>query len=51
MEGVATRVKILRCEIADGSGEAGAVLDDRLTIACGKALCAFSNCSAPASSR
>ncbi|HXB79765.1 MAG TPA: methionyl-tRNA formyltransferase, partial [Bradyrhizobium sp.] len=27
-------VKILRGEIADGSGEPGAVLDDRLTIAC-----------------
>jgi methionyl-tRNA formyltransferase len=34
LEGVASRVKILRGEIADGSGEPGAVLDDRLTIAC-----------------
>ncbi|MGA7072183.1 methionyl-tRNA formyltransferase [Bradyrhizobium sp.] len=34
LEGAAQRVKILRCEIADGSGESGAVLDDRLTIAC-----------------
>jgi methionyl-tRNA formyltransferase len=29
------RLKILRCEPADGVGEPGAVLDDRLTIACG----------------
>lgn len=29
------RVKILRCELAKGTGEPGAVLDDRLTIACG----------------
>jgi methionyl-tRNA formyltransferase len=28
------RVKILRCETAPGSGAAGAVLDDHLTIAC-----------------
>jgi methionyl-tRNA formyltransferase len=34
LEGTAQRVKILRCEIAGGSGEPGAVLDDRLTIAC-----------------
>jgi methionyl-tRNA formyltransferase len=34
LEGAAQRVKILRCEIAEGSGEPGAVLDDRLTIAC-----------------
>ena len=34
LEGVAQRVKLLRCEIAAGSGEPGAVLDDRLTIAC-----------------
>ena len=34
LEGAAQRVKILRCEIAGGSGEPGAVLDDRLTIAC-----------------
>jgi methionyl-tRNA formyltransferase len=34
LEGTAQRVKILRCEIAAGSGEPGAVLDDRLTIAC-----------------
>ncbi|UQD72576.1 methionyl-tRNA formyltransferase [Bradyrhizobium japonicum] len=30
------RVKILRCELARGSGEPGAVLDDQLTIACGE---------------
>jgi methionyl-tRNA formyltransferase len=28
------RVKILRCELAEGSGAPGALLDDRLTIAC-----------------
>ena len=30
-----TRVKILRCEIANGSGAPGELLDERLTIACG----------------
>jgi methionyl-tRNA formyltransferase len=30
-----SRMKILRCELADGSGAAGAVLDDHLAIACG----------------
>ncbi|MBR0851782.1 methionyl-tRNA formyltransferase [Bradyrhizobium diazoefficiens] len=30
------RVKILRCELAKGSGAPGEVLDDRLTIACGE---------------
>jgi methionyl-tRNA formyltransferase len=35
-EGDAARVKILRCELAEGSGPAGHVLDDRLTIACGE---------------
>ena len=34
LEGMAQRVKILLCEIASGSGEPGAVLDDRLAIAC-----------------
>jgi methionyl-tRNA formyltransferase len=34
LEGAAQRVKILRCEIAGGSGKPGTVLDDRLTIAC-----------------
>ena len=33
MEG--TRVKILRAELADGSGKAGEVLDDDFAIACG----------------
>jgi len=31
----AARVKILRCELTKGSGEAGRVLDDQLGIACG----------------
>jgi methionyl-tRNA formyltransferase len=35
LEGEAVRVKILRCELADGAGEPGALLDDKLTIACG----------------
>jgi methionyl-tRNA formyltransferase len=30
------RVKILRCQLATGSGLPGALLDDRLTIACGQ---------------
>jgi methionyl-tRNA formyltransferase len=34
--GDAARVKVLRCELAKGSGEPGAVLDDQLTIACGE---------------
>jgi methionyl-tRNA formyltransferase len=34
LEGAAQRVKILLCEMAKASGEPGAVLDDRLTIAC-----------------
>ncbi|MDD1528081.1 methionyl-tRNA formyltransferase [Bradyrhizobium sp. WBOS7] len=29
------RIKILRCQLAQGAGEPGAVLDDQLTIACG----------------
>lgn len=29
------RIKVLRCEVAEGEGEPGTVLDDRLTIACG----------------
>jgi methionyl-tRNA formyltransferase len=33
IEGVA-RVKILRCELAGGSGAPGELLDDRLTVAC-----------------
>ncbi|HEY0329003.1 MAG TPA: methionyl-tRNA formyltransferase [Rhodopseudomonas sp.] len=35
IEGDLVRVKILRCALAEGSGAAGALLDDRLTIACG----------------
>jgi len=35
-EGEAARIKILRCELAEGSGTPGDVLDDRLTIACGE---------------
>jgi methionyl-tRNA formyltransferase len=31
-----TRVKLLRCELAQGSGQPGALLDNRLTIACGE---------------
>jgi methionyl-tRNA formyltransferase len=34
VDGVAVRVKILRCEPARGSGAPGALLDDQLTIAC-----------------
>ena len=35
-DGEAARIKALRCELASGAGAAGAVLDDRLTIACGE---------------
>jgi methionyl-tRNA formyltransferase len=35
IEGAPVRVKMLRCELAKGSGEPGAVLDDNLTVACG----------------
>ena len=35
IEGEALRVKILRCELAQGSGAPGELLDDRLAIACG----------------
>ena len=34
-EGENARVKILRCELTDGAGVPGDVLNDRLTIACG----------------
>jgi methionyl-tRNA formyltransferase len=34
LEGEVARVKILRCELVDGSGAPGEVLDDRLAIAC-----------------
>jgi methionyl-tRNA formyltransferase len=30
------RVKVLRCALAGGSGAAGDLLDDHLTIACGE---------------
>jgi methionyl-tRNA formyltransferase len=33
-EGEQVRVKILRCELADGPGSPGDLLDDRLTVAC-----------------
>jgi methionyl-tRNA formyltransferase len=35
LDGEAVRVKILRCELADGYGVPGDLLDDKLTIACG----------------
>ena len=35
IEGIA-RVKILRCELAEGAGVPGELLDDRLTVACGE---------------
>lgn len=35
IEGETVRLKILRCEFAEGAGEPGALLDDRLTVACG----------------
>jgi methionyl-tRNA formyltransferase len=34
LEGEASRVKILRCAMADGSGTPGELLDDRLAVAC-----------------
>ena len=34
--GQAVRVKILRCELAYGEGRPGELLDDRLTVACGR---------------
>ena len=36
IEGAPSRVKILRCEIANGSGTPGELLDDRLRVACGQ---------------
>jgi methionyl-tRNA formyltransferase len=36
IEGDTARVKILRCELAQGSGSPGNLLDDRLTVACGE---------------
>ncbi len=35
LEGRLERLRVLRTRIAEGAGEPGAVLDDRLTIACG----------------
>lgn len=35
-EGEAVRLKILRCELAKGTGAPGEVLDDRLAVACGE---------------
>ena len=34
LEGGTQRAKVLRCEVVDGSGMPGEVLDDRLTVAC-----------------
>ena len=34
IDGEPARIKILRCEIADGSGAPGDLLDDRLAVAC-----------------
>jgi methionyl-tRNA formyltransferase len=36
LDGEATRLKILRCQLANGHGAPGAVLDEKLTIACGE---------------
>jgi methionyl-tRNA formyltransferase len=35
IEGAPARVKILRCELVEGTGAPGEVLDDHLTVACG----------------
>ena len=35
LDGEPTRVKILRCALAEGTGTPGDLLDDQLTIACG----------------
>ena len=35
IEGVPVRIKVLRCELAQGSGAPGVLLDEHLTIACG----------------
>jgi len=34
LEGAMVRIKILRCEIADGAGVPGELIDDGLTVAC-----------------
>ena len=36
IEGEQVRVKLLRCEMVEGSGTPGEVLDDHLTVACGE---------------
>jgi methionyl-tRNA formyltransferase len=36
IDGAPVRIKVLRCELATGVGTPGALLDDRLTIACGE---------------
>jgi methionyl-tRNA formyltransferase len=36
IEGEAVRVKVLRCQLAEGAGAPGELLDDQLTIACGE---------------
>ncbi len=36
IEGEPARLKVLRCELGNGTGAPGAVLDDQLTIACGE---------------
>lgn len=36
LDGAMVRLKILRCELADGSGQPGDLRDDRLTVACGE---------------
>ncbi len=35
-DGEAVRIKILHCELANGSGASGTVLDDNLAVACGE---------------
>src|SRR4051812_4340833 len=35
LEGEPVRLKVLRCELVDGTGVMGCLLDDRLTVACG----------------
>ncbi|MBR2119505.1 MAG: methionyl-tRNA formyltransferase [Afipia sp.] len=35
LDGEPVRIKVLRCELAKGSGAPGDLLDDKLTIACG----------------
>lgn len=41
LNGKPERIKILRATLAEQSGEPGAVLDDKLTIACGKGAIRF----------